>query len=139
MTDMSEAFDSISHHLLIAKLNAYGMDMLYLRLIHSYLNHRNQSGRVYSSYSLWSKIIRGVPQGSILELFNIYLADLYLIKKDANIANYADETTPYALQNDINSVIKNLEPDSAKMFQWFAYNAMKANPYKSHLLLSKPG
>ena len=60
------------------------------------------------------------------------LLDL-LIKKDANIANYADDTTPYELQNDIGSVINNLETG---LFQWFAYNAIKANPDKSHLLLS---
>ena len=41
MTNMSKAFDSLSHNLLIAKLSAYGMDMLSLKLIHSYLNHRN--------------------------------------------------------------------------------------------------
>ena len=42
MTDTSKAFDSLSHNLLIAKLSAYGMDMISLKLIHSYLNHRNE-------------------------------------------------------------------------------------------------
>ena len=67
------------------------MGWISLRLIHSYLNHRNQRVRVYSSYSLWPEIISRVPQGSIPGplLFNIYLADLFLIKKDANIANYS--------------------------------------------------
>ena len=45
---------------------------------------------------------------SVPLLFNIYLADLFLIKKDVNIANYADDTTPCALQNDIGSVIKKI-------------------------------
>ena len=58
----------------------------------------------------------------------MYLTDLFLIKKDA--------TTPYALQNDIDTEIQNLETDSAKMFQLYAYNNMKANPDQSHLLLS---
>ena len=82
----------------------------------------------------------------------MYLADLFLIKKDANIANYADDTTTCTLQNDIDtvikkdanianyaddtdrdSVIKNLETDSAKMFQWYVNNSTKANPCKYHL------
>ena len=136
MTDMNEAFDSHSHNLLIAKLSAYGMDMLSLKLIHSYLNHRNQRVRVYSSYSLWSAIISGLPQGAITTPYALQNDIGTVSNKDANIAKYADDITPYALQNDIGTVIKNLESDSANMFQWFAYNAMKANPDKSHLLLS---
>ena len=56
--------------------------------------------------------------------------------KDENIANYADGNTPYALENDIDAVLNTLERDSVILLQWFAQNAMKANPDKSHLLLS---
>ena len=46
-------------------------------------------------------------------------------------------TTPHFQQrNDINSVIKNIESNSIKLFQWLANNVVKANPEKSHLLLS---
>ena len=123
---------------MIAKSSAYGLDIVYLRLIHSHLTHRHQRLRVFSSYRSLSEIISGVPQGSILGpiLFNIYLAHLFLLMKDENRANYADDNTPYALENDIDAVLNKLERDSVILLQWFAQNVMKANSDKSHLLLS---
>ena len=79
LTDLSKAFDCISHDLLIAKLAAYGFHFNALRLLHSYLSDRYQRVMVNSNYSSWSGIICGVLQGSILGplLFNIYLSDLF--------------------------------------------------------------
>ena len=74
-TDLSKAFDCISHDLLIAKLNAYGLSPFALKLAHSYLQNRKQRTKIGSSYSLWEEIVSSVLQGSILGplLFNISL------------------------------------------------------------------
>ena len=79
----------------------------------------------------------GVPQGSILgpALFNIFLADLFLIINSTDIANYADDITPYATANDIDSLIASLEEASKSLFAWFDNNLMKSND-KCHLLVS---
>ena len=139
LTDLSKAFDSLSHDLLIAKLDAYGFELNSVKLIHSYLVNRQQRVRINSNYSSWSEILFGVPQGSILGplLFNIYLSDLFLFTPDSEIVNYADDNSPYACKLDNKSVICKLEEDSKILLNWIANNAMKANPDKFHLLLSK--
>ena len=107
LTDLSKAFDCLSHDLLIAKLAAYGFDYNSIKLLYSYLTNRHQRVRLNSNYSTWSEIITGVPQGSILGplLSNIYLSDLFLFTEDSDIANYADDNSPYACNADYISVI----------------------------------
>ena len=84
------------------------------------------------------EIVFGVPQGSILGplLFNIFLADLFFIVNSTDIANYADDNTPYATANDIDSLIASLEEASKSLFTWFDNNLMKSNADKCHLLVS---
>ena len=138
LTDLSKAFDCLNHDLLIAKLEAYGFDYLSLNLISSYLSNRYQRVRINSSYSLWSEIITGVPQGSILGplIFNIYLSDLFLFEMNSVIINYADDNTPLTCDKDMNSVISKLENDSKILLNWVKNNGLKANPDKFHLLTS---
>ena len=71
--DLSKAFDTLNHDLLIAKLEVYGLSISSLRYIRSYLNQRLQRTGVNNSFSLRKNIIAVVPQGSVLNppLFNI--------------------------------------------------------------------
>ena len=79
LTDLSKVFDCIDHELLIAKLHAYGFNIKSLKLIHSYLHERLQIVKVNSSFSHWSNVEPGIPQGSLKGplLFNIYICDLF--------------------------------------------------------------
>ena len=80
----------------------------------------------------------GVPQGSILRplLLNIFICDMFSILEDIDIANYADDTTPYCADKCAEFVVNNLEQSSAILFEWLNNNYMKVNTGKSHLLLS---
>ena len=77
LTDLSKAFDCIPHDFIIAKLEAHGLEIGALRLIHAYLINRKQRIKVNETYSSWKDIIFVVPEGSILGslLFNIHLCD----------------------------------------------------------------
>ena len=77
-TDLSKTSDCLPHDLIIAKLNAYGFSLPALNLIQNYLANRKQRTKINDSYSPWSDILFGVPQGSILGplLFNIFLGDV---------------------------------------------------------------
>ena len=80
----------------------------------------------------------GVPHGSTLGhlLFNIFLCDLFLIMKETSFASYADDITPNITAKNFDEVIKSLEKDSIKLFQWFSDNQMKTNHDKCHFLVS---
>ena len=138
LTDLSKAFDCLDHELLIAKLSAYGFRLPALRLINDYLSNRRQQTRIGNSFCDWFEVILGVPQGSILGplLFNIFLADLFLVLKDVDIANFADNNTPFASANNIDYLIDSLAKASSSLFKWFKDNLFKGNPDKCHLLVS---
>ena len=55
---------------------------------------------------------------------------------NTDLANYADDTTPYAYDLEHDKVIKSLEKNIDKLFDWFSDNLFKANPYKCHLLIN---
>ena len=109
--DLSKAFDSISHELIIAKLNAYGFDENALVLIHSYLRKRKLSVRISNVYSSFQHIVSGVPQGSVLGpiIFNFYINDLFLFIKQATIYNYADDNTLACFSKSLPELVRVLE------------------------------
>ena len=78
LTDLSKAFDSLPHDLIIAKLNVYGFPAL--NLMQNYLANRKQSTKINDSFNLSSYMLFGVHQGSILGpfLFNLFLSNLCL-------------------------------------------------------------
>ena len=79
----------------------------------------------------------GVPQGSVLGPLplNIYINDLFMFVKDAQICNYADEITIYACDTNIESVIKTPESDALKIAEWCPNNCMRLNGDKCHLMV----
>ena len=138
MTDLSKAFDCISHELLIVKLNAYGFDETSLKVIISYLKNRTQTTKVGASFSELLNIIYGFPQRSILGplLFFIYICDLFIVNKDVNFSSYADDTTLFITGMRFRQIIPELESILSDISRWFMNNNLKANAGKFHLFLN---
>ena len=80
----------------------------------------------------------GVPQRSIFGplLFHIFKCDIFVMADDINIANYADDNTPFASGDTPRTVMASFENAAGKLFEWFTNNNMTANHDKYHLLLS---
>ena len=99
----------------------------------NYLTGSFQKTKVNNSYSSWSGITAGVPQGSILGplLFNIFLNYLLLYPEETFLSNYADDNTLYSIDNTIESVKKALSNDFRIIQNWFHENKSLRKPNNS--------
>ena len=138
LMDLSKAFDTINHELLIAKLHAYGFSTDALEVLLSYLQDRWQRVKINTTFSSWTQLLQGVPQGSVLGpiLFNIYINDIFFALKGVDICNFADDTTEYVCDSNLKTVLETLEHNSELAIAWFETNYMKLNTDKCHLLIS---
>ena len=137
LMDLSKAFDTINHELLIAKLGAYGFSISALKIICNYLSDRWQRTKINTSFSTWSELFMGVPQGSVLGpfLFNIYINDLFCKLINTHPCNFADDTSLNAFDMSLENLIFNLENDTLSAIIWFENNFMKLNEDKCHFII----
>ena len=91
--DLSKAFDTINHDLLIAKLKAYGFSKEALKLMRSYLKNWKQKVQINDKFSSDRDVIAGVPQGSIDDplLFDLFINDLVIFTVQCTLSNYVDD------------------------------------------------
>ena len=129
--DLSKAFDTLDHSLLLAKLEAYGFDSLSLEFMKNYPTNRKQRCKVGNCFSVWRKITSGVPQGFILTplLFNIFINDILLFAKNSILCNYADVNT------QLDRVINNLQTDFHNLKVWFYNKFLVLNPKKCNFMI----
>ena len=100
LMDLSKAFDCVPHDLLIAKLEAYGINENFAYL-HSYLSNRKQGVRINNVASDLETIISAVPQGSIVGpiLFNCYFNDFFYFIEKASVHDFAETMFEETIQN----------------------------------------
>ena len=93
LIDLSKAFDSISHSILLNELSAIGVSKETVEWFESYLTRRFQKVRIGSSSSAALPITHGVPQGTILSplLFCIYTNDLPAVTQSCDLNSFVDD------------------------------------------------
>ncbi|CAB4040195.1 Hypothetical predicted protein, partial [Paramuricea clavata] len=137
--DMSKAFDSIDHELLISKLEDVGVSNMTLLWFRSYLSNRKQVVKIHSTKSELLPVVSGVPQGSILGplLFSIYVNDLPSVPEKCKSNSYVDNTklsVSFHLQNK-QGAIEDMNEDLLKVRNWCFNNLLLLNPKKTKLMV----
>jgi hypothetical protein len=135
--DLSKAFDTIDHNLLLKKLKIYGVRGNALKLLESYINDRYQFVSYDNVESHSMSLSVGVPQGSILGplLYLIYTNDFYRCLKTAHSIQYADDTTLLIKGNSIEDLNLSTNQELNNINDWFKSNKLSLNANKTYAVL----
>ena len=108
--DLSKAQDCRKDNLLLPKFQAYSFSKESIRLFLSYLTDCARRIKIGSTFSDWTNIVKGVPQGSILGLLllNIFINYLFFFKAKCEIRYFADDNSLYSCGMNLDNTFTNL-------------------------------
>ena len=139
--DLSKAFDTLDHNILLHKLDHYGIRGVSKQLFESYITNRQQFVQI--NY-IRSKVITtniDVPQGSVWGpiLFNIYINDLHKCTNKFDIINYADDTTLISTINQFDNhgtgMNDNINNELRNVHNWLLAQRLSLNVSKTRLMM----
>ena len=135
--DLSKAFDTLDHTILISKLQHYGITGAALQLLVSYLSNRKQFVQYGDLLSQKTDILMGVPQGSILGplLFIIYINDMVHSSELFKFINFADDTTLITNLNNEDMRNESLNYELANFHNYLKANKLSLNVNKTKAMV----
>ena len=139
--DLSAAFDTVPHQILIEKLRLYGFCQLAIKWIVSYLSNRKQFVEISGKRSGEEVINIGTPQGSRLSplLFIILMADLDLWTENSTLSNFADDTQSIIVSDNRKNLLETASIEANNVINFFRSNGLVNNADKAAVLYNGKG
>ena len=139
--DLSAAFDTVPHQILLEKLRLYGFCQLSLKWMESYLGDRKQFVEISGKRSSEQEINIGTPQGSRLSplLFIILMADLDLWTDNSKLSNFADDTQSIIVSDDRKNLLETASSEANHVINFFKSNGLVNNADKAAVLYNGKG
>lgn len=134
--DLSKAFDTVAHPILLNKLEKIGIRGVSLRLLENYLTNRTQQVKIKNTYSEEREIKIGVPQGTVIGpiLFLIYINDIVDVNIGGEMISYADDTVLMFQDKCWETTKQKAEKGLSLMKEWLDNNLLTLNESKTYFM-----
>ena len=138
--DLQKAFDIVDHHILLQKLDHYGIRGIINDWFCSYLIGRIQSTQIGSRSSKKEKTLSGVPQVSVLGplLFLIYINDVHNASDKLEFYLFGDDTNSLYADKNLRSLEITINLELSRVFEWLTANKFSLNIKKTNFVISHP-